>query len=132
MCGVYIDTKVDCISTTSLGVVLLNTGCEPVLPPGGLLIPPQGYGPLHWGMPLPPHQGQPFYGGTFPGARPQAPSVPIGSHNQFVPLQVGAPGPVSIVHIKSPQQKSYLYGQKMHINSILGFHHRLTQTNDHD
>ncbi|XP_029581771.1 5'-3' exoribonuclease 1 isoform X1 [Salmo trutta] len=55
---------------------------------GGLLIPPQGYGPLHWGMPLPPHQGQPFYGGTFPGARPQAPSVPIGSHNQFVPLQV--------------------------------------------
>ncbi|XP_013995099.1 5'-3' exoribonuclease 1 isoform X2 [Salmo salar] len=55
---------------------------------GGLLMPPQGYGPLHWGMPLPPHQGQPFYGGTFPGARPQAPSVPIGSHNQFVPLQV--------------------------------------------
>ncbi|KAK6302558.1 hypothetical protein J4Q44_G00269130 [Coregonus suidteri] len=55
---------------------------------GGLLIPPQGYGPLHWGMPLPSHQGQPFYGGTFPGARPQAPSVPIGSHNQFVPLQV--------------------------------------------
>uniref|UniRef100_A0A8C7WK24 5'-3' exoribonuclease 1 n=1 Tax=Oncorhynchus mykiss TaxID=8022 RepID=A0A8C7WK24_ONCMY len=55
---------------------------------GGLLIPPRGYGPLHWGMPLPPHQGQPFYGGTFPGARPQAPSVPIGSHNQFVPLQV--------------------------------------------
>uniref|UniRef100_A0A8C7V9Z1 5'-3' exoribonuclease 1 n=1 Tax=Oncorhynchus mykiss TaxID=8022 RepID=A0A8C7V9Z1_ONCMY len=54
----------------------------------GLLIPPRGYGPLHWGMPLPPHQGQPFYGGTFPGARPQAPSVPIGSHNQFVPLQV--------------------------------------------
>ncbi|CAB1326044.1 unnamed protein product [Coregonus sp. 'balchen'] len=55
---------------------------------GGLLMPPQGYGPLHWGLPLPPHQGQPFYGGTFPGARPQAPSVPIGSHNQFVPLQV--------------------------------------------
>uniref|UniRef100_A0A8C7MTG9 5'-3' exoribonuclease 1 n=1 Tax=Oncorhynchus kisutch TaxID=8019 RepID=A0A8C7MTG9_ONCKI len=77
---------------------------------GGLLMPPQGYGPLHWGMPLPPHQGQPFYGGTFPGARPQAPSVPIGSHNQFVPLQVGAPGPVSIVHIKSPQQKSYASG----------------------
>uniref|UniRef100_A0A8C7IW42 5'-3' exoribonuclease 1 n=1 Tax=Oncorhynchus kisutch TaxID=8019 RepID=A0A8C7IW42_ONCKI len=101
---------------------LINSGCEPnaftvslsfslslapSLPPGGLLMPPQGYGPLHWGMPLPPHQGQPFYGGTFPGARPQAPSVPIGSHNQFVPLQVGAPGPVSIVHIKSPQQKSY-------------------------
>ncbi|XP_062338193.1 5'-3' exoribonuclease 1 isoform X1 [Osmerus eperlanus] len=55
---------------------------------GALLMPPQGYGPLHWGMPMPPHQGQPFYGGTFPGARPQAPGVPIGSHNQFVPLQV--------------------------------------------
>uniref|UniRef100_A0A674EFM6 5'-3' exoribonuclease 1 n=1 Tax=Salmo trutta TaxID=8032 RepID=A0A674EFM6_SALTR len=80
---------------------LINSGCEPnpftlslsfslSLPPGGLLMPPQGYGPLHWGMPLPPHQGQPFYGGTFPGARPQAASVPIGSHNQFVPLQVGS------------------------------------------
>uniref|UniRef100_A0A6Q2ZQ13 5'-3' exoribonuclease 1 n=1 Tax=Esox lucius TaxID=8010 RepID=A0A6Q2ZQ13_ESOLU len=55
----------------------------------GLLRPPQGYGPLPWGMPLPVPQGQPFYGGTFPGARPQAPSVAIGSHNQFVPLQVG-------------------------------------------
>ncbi|XP_012994610.1 5'-3' exoribonuclease 1 isoform X2 [Esox lucius] len=55
---------------------------------GGLLRPPQGYGPLPWGMPLPVPQGQPFYGGTFPGARPQAPSVAIGSHNQFVPLQV--------------------------------------------
>uniref|UniRef100_A0A8C2HEY4 5'-3' exoribonuclease 1 n=1 Tax=Cyprinus carpio TaxID=7962 RepID=A0A8C2HEY4_CYPCA len=28
-----------------------------------LLMPPQGYGPLHWGMQFP-HQGQPFYGGT--------------------------------------------------------------------
>uniref|UniRef100_A0A674DJR4 5'-3' exoribonuclease 1 n=1 Tax=Salmo trutta TaxID=8032 RepID=A0A674DJR4_SALTR len=74
---------------------------------GGLLIPPQGYGPLHWGMPLPPHQGQPFYGGTFPGARPQAPSVPIGSHNQFVPLQVGAPEPVSTGHTRtSPSNKA--------------------------
>uniref|UniRef100_A0A3P9K831 5'-3' exoribonuclease 1 n=1 Tax=Oryzias latipes TaxID=8090 RepID=A0A3P9K831_ORYLA len=47
-----------------------------------------------WGMALPPHQhpNQPFYAtaGTFPGAaRPQtSPSVPIGSHNQFIPLQV--------------------------------------------
>ncbi|XP_071370052.1 5'-3' exoribonuclease 1-like, partial [Centroberyx affinis] len=66
---------------------------------GGLLLPPQGYapGPL-WGMTLPPHhhhhhhQSQPFYGGagTFPGAaRPQASTtLPIGSHNQFIPLQV--------------------------------------------
>ncbi|XP_074544570.1 5'-3' exoribonuclease 1 isoform X1 [Halichoeres trimaculatus] len=61
---------------------------------GGLLLPPQGYGhaPM-WGMPLPPHHpNQPFFGGagTFPGAvHPQAaPSLPIGSHNQFIPLQV--------------------------------------------
>lgn len=45
-------------------------------------------------MTLPPHhhQNQPFYGaaGTFPGAaRPQpATTLPIGSHNQFIPLQV--------------------------------------------
>uniref|UniRef100_A0A8C1RMS1 5'-3' exoribonuclease 1 n=1 Tax=Cyprinus carpio TaxID=7962 RepID=A0A8C1RMS1_CYPCA len=56
-------------------------------PPGCLLMPPQGYGPLHWGMQFP-HQGQPFYGGTFPGARAPVPSAPSGSHNQFVPLQV--------------------------------------------
>ncbi|XP_050991492.1 5'-3' exoribonuclease 1 isoform X2 [Labeo rohita] len=56
-------------------------------PPGGLLMPPQGYGPLHWGMQFP-HQGQPFYGGTFPGARAHVPSTASGSHNQFVPLQV--------------------------------------------
>ncbi|XP_008277072.1 5'-3' exoribonuclease 1 [Stegastes partitus] len=62
---------------------------------GGLLLPPQGYGPAPlWGMSLPPHhhQNQPFYGaaGTFPGAaRPQpATTLPIGSHNQFIPLQV--------------------------------------------
>ncbi|XP_071346640.1 5'-3' exoribonuclease 1 isoform X2 [Trachinotus anak] len=61
---------------------------------GGLLLPHQGYAPPSlWGMALPPHhQGQPFYGaaGTFPGAaRPQpATTVPIGSHNQFIPLQV--------------------------------------------
>ncbi|KAM7378794.1 hypothetical protein PAMP_004392 [Pampus punctatissimus] len=59
----------------------------------GLLLPPQGYPAPLWGMTLPPHhQSQPFYGasGTFPGAAgPQpATSLPIGSHNQFIPLQV--------------------------------------------
>ena len=46
-------------------------------------------------MPLPPHhhhQSQPYYGaaGTFPGAARQQPAAgpPIGSHNQFIPLQV--------------------------------------------
>uniref|UniRef100_A0A8C4E977 5'-3' exoribonuclease 1 n=1 Tax=Dicentrarchus labrax TaxID=13489 RepID=A0A8C4E977_DICLA len=68
---------------------------ERSVPPGGLLLPPQGYapGPL-WGMALPPHhhQNQPFYGaaGTFPGAARHQPAAapPIGSHNQFIPLQV--------------------------------------------
>uniref|UniRef100_G3PMT1 5'-3' exoribonuclease 1 n=1 Tax=Gasterosteus aculeatus aculeatus TaxID=481459 RepID=G3PMT1_GASAC len=61
---------------------------------GGMLLPPQGFGPGPlWRMPLPPHhpQNQPFYGpaGTFPGAaRPQPATAPIGSHNQFIPLQV--------------------------------------------
>uniref|UniRef100_A0A8C9ZDI4 5'-3' exoribonuclease 1 n=1 Tax=Sander lucioperca TaxID=283035 RepID=A0A8C9ZDI4_SANLU len=62
---------------------------------GGLLLPHQGFGPAPlWGMPLPPphHQNQPFYGaaGTFPGAARSQPAttVPIGSHNQFIPLQV--------------------------------------------
>ncbi|XP_070775149.1 5'-3' exoribonuclease 1 isoform X1 [Enoplosus armatus] len=63
---------------------------------GGLLLPSQGYGPGPlWGMTLPPHHHQnqpPFFGeaGTFAGvARPQpATTLPIGSHNQFIPLQV--------------------------------------------
>uniref|UniRef100_A0A665V711 5'-3' exoribonuclease 1 n=1 Tax=Echeneis naucrates TaxID=173247 RepID=A0A665V711_ECHNA len=53
-----------------------------------------GYAPPPmWGMPLPlHHQSQVFYGtaGTYPGAaHPQsATTLPIGSHNQFIPLQV--------------------------------------------
>ncbi|KAK2895723.1 5'-3' exoribonuclease 1 isoform X2 [Channa argus] len=62
---------------------------------GGFLLPPQGYAPAPlWGMALPPHhpQNMPFYGtaGTFPGAARSQPAttLPIGSHNQFIPLQV--------------------------------------------
>ncbi|XP_018595311.1 5'-3' exoribonuclease 1 isoform X3 [Scleropages formosus] len=51
-------------------------------PTGGLLVQP-----LSWGACLPP-QTQPFYPGAFPGARSPAPTLPIGSHNQFVPMQV--------------------------------------------
>ncbi|XP_053529543.1 5'-3' exoribonuclease 1 [Ictalurus punctatus] len=56
-------------------------------PAGGLLMPRQGYAPLPWGVQFPP-QGQPFFGGTFPGARVPPPPAHVGSHNQFVPLQV--------------------------------------------
>ncbi|XP_060722980.1 5'-3' exoribonuclease 1 isoform X2 [Tachysurus vachellii] len=56
-------------------------------PAGGLLMPTQGYAPLPWGIQLPP-QGQPFFGGTFPRTRAPPPPAPVGSHNQFIPLQV--------------------------------------------
>uniref|UniRef100_A0A7N6A948 5'-3' exoribonuclease 1 n=1 Tax=Anabas testudineus TaxID=64144 RepID=A0A7N6A948_ANATE len=61
----------------------------------GAMTPVFSYAPAPlWGMPLPPHhhQNQPFYGtsGTFPGAARSQPAttLPIGSHNQFIPLQV--------------------------------------------
>lgn len=75
------------------------------LPAGGMLLPPQGFGPGPlWRMPLPPHhpQNQPFYGpaGTFPGAaRPQPATAPIGSHNQFIPLQVGGITRIGRTHL---------------------------------
>uniref|UniRef100_H3DJR6 5'-3' exoribonuclease 1 n=1 Tax=Tetraodon nigroviridis TaxID=99883 RepID=H3DJR6_TETNG len=61
---------------------------------GGLLLPPQGYPPPPlWAVMHPPSPHNPqFYSGAgaFPGTpRPQAPAgPPIGSHNQFTPLQV--------------------------------------------
>lgn len=67
---------------------------NPVFNKPGLLLPPQGYAPAPlWGMAMPPHhpQNPQFYGGTFPGAMrppPPAATAPIGSHNQFIPLQV--------------------------------------------
>ncbi|CAL8276824.1 unnamed protein product [Lota lota] len=68
---------------------LFNQSGQSTVSTGGVLMPPQAYGPL-WGL-TPPHPSQPFFmgPGTFPGAaRGPAPSLPIGSHNQFVPLQV--------------------------------------------
>ncbi|XP_077392557.1 5'-3' exoribonuclease 1 [Festucalex cinctus] len=80
------------------GVARLQSPAIRGMPPvfnqsGGLLMPPRGCTPAPiWGMPLPPHQSSPFYGaaGTFPGAAQpqQLTTLPIGSHNQFIPLQV--------------------------------------------
>lgn len=57
----------------------------PVFNQSGVLLPPQGF----WGMGLPPHQTPGLHGGPgFSGPRHQAQAPPIGSHNQFVPLQV--------------------------------------------
>uniref|UniRef100_A0A4W4G9K4 5'-3' exoribonuclease 1 n=1 Tax=Electrophorus electricus TaxID=8005 RepID=A0A4W4G9K4_ELEEL len=68
----------------------LFSGMQPVRPMSShpaMFAQPAGYGPFSWGVQLAP-QGQPFYGGTFPGAHGPPPSAPIGTHNQFVPLQV--------------------------------------------
>ncbi|XP_041125946.1 5'-3' exoribonuclease 1-like isoform X1 [Polyodon spathula] len=58
-------------------------------PPGNLMMhpTPHGYGPMHWGAPVQVH-GQPFYLGPYQGNRHPASAMPIGTHNQFVPLQV--------------------------------------------
>ncbi|MGH0119839.1 UNVERIFIED_CONTAM: hypothetical protein FKN15_043272 [Acipenser sinensis] len=58
-------------------------------PPGNLMMhpTPHGYGPMHWGAPVQVH-GQPFYPGPYQGNRHPASAMPIGTHNQFVPLQV--------------------------------------------
>ncbi|XP_019724925.1 5'-3' exoribonuclease 1 isoform X2 [Hippocampus comes] len=87
------------------GVARLQSPAMRAMPPvynqsGALLMPPRGYAPAApiWGMPLPPHhqpfphQNPPFYGaaGTVPGAAKQqpVPTLPVGSHHQFIPLQV--------------------------------------------
>uniref|UniRef100_A0A3B5LE74 5'-3' exoribonuclease 1 n=1 Tax=Xiphophorus couchianus TaxID=32473 RepID=A0A3B5LE74_9TELE len=73
----------------------LYPGIAQIFCPGGLLLSSQGFGPSPlWGMTLPPHRHptQPFYAapGTFPGAvhTPSPNPLHVGSHNQFIPLQV--------------------------------------------
>ncbi|XP_054839659.1 5'-3' exoribonuclease 1 isoform X2 [Eublepharis macularius] len=45
------------------------------------------FGPVPWGAPVPVH-GKPYYPGSYPGNMPLAGTVPVGTHNQFIPLQV--------------------------------------------
>lgn len=49
--------------------------------------PSQAFGPVPWGTPMPLH-GKPFYPGSYPGNMPFGSTVPVGTHNQFIPLQV--------------------------------------------
>ncbi|XP_061221246.1 5'-3' exoribonuclease 1 isoform X1 [Neopsephotus bourkii] len=42
------------------------------------------FGPVSWGTPVPKH----YYPGSYPGNVSLAGTVPVGSHNQFIPLQV--------------------------------------------
>ncbi|XP_042312983.1 5'-3' exoribonuclease 1 isoform X2 [Sceloporus undulatus] len=78
----------------------------PNFPPVGALVPPgsippvftqhsanmfpspaHAFGPVRWGTPVPVH-GKTYYAGSYPGNMPFLGSVPIGTHNQFIPLQV--------------------------------------------
>ncbi|XP_062494995.1 5'-3' exoribonuclease 1 isoform X8 [Pezoporus occidentalis] len=42
------------------------------------------FGPVSWGTPVPKH----YYPGSYPGNVSLAGTIPVGSHNQFIPLQV--------------------------------------------
>lgn len=46
------------------------------------------FGPVSWGTPVPKH----YYPGPYPGNVSLAGAVPVGSHNQFIPLQVRLAG----------------------------------------
>uniref|UniRef100_A0A8D2LDH2 5'-3' exoribonuclease 1 n=1 Tax=Varanus komodoensis TaxID=61221 RepID=A0A8D2LDH2_VARKO len=47
--------------------------------------PSHAFGPVPWGGPV---HGKPYYPASYPGNIPFVGSVPIGTHNQFIPLQV--------------------------------------------
>ncbi|XP_062988229.1 5'-3' exoribonuclease 1 isoform X2 [Elgaria multicarinata webbii] len=49
--------------------------------------PSHPFGPVPWGAPVPVH-GKPYYPGSYPGNMPFLGTVPVGTHNQFIPLQV--------------------------------------------
>uniref|UniRef100_A0A8C2TIX0 5'-3' exoribonuclease 1 n=1 Tax=Coturnix japonica TaxID=93934 RepID=A0A8C2TIX0_COTJA len=52
------------------------------------IIPPSHmFGPVSWGTPVPIH-GKHYYPGSYPGNVSLAGTIPVGSHNQFIPLQV--------------------------------------------
>ncbi|KFW10835.1 5'-3' exoribonuclease 1, partial [Fulmarus glacialis] len=50
------------------------------------IMPPTShmFGPVSWGTPVPKH----YYPGSYPGNLSLAGTIPVGSHNQFIPLQV--------------------------------------------
>ncbi|KFP33142.1 5'-3' exoribonuclease 1, partial [Colius striatus] len=50
-----------------------------IMPPS-----PHMFGPVSWGAPVPKH----YYPGSYPGNMSLAGTLPVGSHNQFIPLQV--------------------------------------------
>uniref|UniRef100_A0A8B9C2A9 5'-3' exoribonuclease 1 n=1 Tax=Anser brachyrhynchus TaxID=132585 RepID=A0A8B9C2A9_9AVES len=53
------------------------------------MMPPSShmFGPVSWGAPVPIHSKH-YYPGSYPGNMSLAGTIPVGSHNQFIPLQV--------------------------------------------
>uniref|UniRef100_A0A8C3BE66 5'-3' exoribonuclease 1 n=1 Tax=Cairina moschata TaxID=8855 RepID=A0A8C3BE66_CAIMO len=57
-------------------------------PPANMMPPSSHmFGPVSWGAPVPIH-GKHYYPGSYPGNMCLAGTIPVGSHNQFIPLQV--------------------------------------------
>uniref|UniRef100_A0A672V840 5'-3' exoribonuclease 1 n=1 Tax=Strigops habroptila TaxID=2489341 RepID=A0A672V840_STRHB len=70
-----------------LGVPVPPGSIPPVFAqPTANIIPPSShmFGPVSWGTPVPKH----YYPGSYPGNVSLAGTIPVGSHNQFIPLQV--------------------------------------------
>ncbi|NXW02504.1 XRN1 exoribonuclease, partial [Fregetta grallaria] len=70
-----------------LGVPVPPGSIPPVFaqPPANIMPPSSHmFGPVSWGTPVPTH----YYPGSYPGNVSLAATIPVGSHNQFIPLQV--------------------------------------------
>ncbi|XP_039413261.1 5'-3' exoribonuclease 1 isoform X1 [Corvus cornix cornix] len=70
-----------------LGVPVPPGSIPPVFaqPPANMMPPSSHmFGPVSWGTPVPKH----YYPGSYPGNVSLAGTIPVGSHNQFIPLQV--------------------------------------------
>uniref|UniRef100_A0A8D2N4F1 5'-3' exoribonuclease 1 n=1 Tax=Zonotrichia albicollis TaxID=44394 RepID=A0A8D2N4F1_ZONAL len=70
-----------------LGVPVPPGSIPPVFaqPPANMMPPSSHmFGPVSWSTPVPKH----YYPGTYPGNVSLAGTIPVGSHNQFIPLQV--------------------------------------------
>ena len=73
-----------------LGVPVPPGSLPPVFsqPPANIMPPSSHmFGPVSWGTPVPIH-GKHYYPGSYPGNVSLAGTIPVGSHNQFIPLQV--------------------------------------------
>ncbi|XP_048361506.1 5'-3' exoribonuclease 1-like [Sphaerodactylus townsendi] len=62
--------------------------------------PPHAFGPVPWAAPVPVH-GKAYYPGSCPSNMPLAGTVPVGTHNQFIPLQVTKKRAASKMHFDS-------------------------------